>query len=99
MVKQASPGDERDKRRLAGYHSGMVEFLAIIAVLLLIAVAAGISSRRRAAERATAERERRVIAHELSGRGDERDAAERGEPRFTRAHPAADRRDGVEQHH
>jgi hypothetical protein len=77
----------------------MVEFLAIIAVLLLIAVGAGILSRRRAAERATVERERRVIADELSDRRDDRDAAERAEPRFERFHDGADRRDGVEQHH
>jgi hypothetical protein len=77
----------------------MVEFLAIIAVLLLIAVGAGIRSRRRAAERAGVERERRVIAHELSDQRDEREAAERAEPRFERSHDAADRRAGVEQHH
>src|SRR4051794_35993435 len=82
MVTRASPGDERDKRRLAGYHSAMVEVLAIIAVLLLIAVLAGIRSRRRAAERAAVERERRDIAGQLSDQRREREAAERSEPRF-----------------
>jgi hypothetical protein len=77
----------------------MVEFLAIIAVLLLIAVGAGIRSRRRAAERAAVERERRTIAGELTGRRQEADATERREPRFERSHDAVDRREGVEQHH
>jgi len=77
----------------------MVEVLAIIAVLLLIAVLAGIRSRRRAAERAAVERERRDIAGQLSDQRREREAAERSEPRFARSRDASDRRGGVEQYH
>lgn len=45
----------------------MVTILLVIALLAVIAVAAG-SSRRRAAERAGVDRERRVIARELGER-------------------------------
>jgi hypothetical protein len=77
----------------------MVEVLAIIAVLLLIAVGAGIRSRGRAAERAAVARERRDIAGQLSDQRREREAAERTEPRFARLGDAAEPRGGVEQHH
>jgi hypothetical protein len=46
----------------------MVAILLIIAVLIVIAVATGITSRRKADERAGVDRERRLIAHELGDR-------------------------------
>jgi hypothetical protein len=46
----------------------MIAILLIVAVLIVIAVGAGISSRRKADERAGVDRERRLIAHELGDR-------------------------------
>jgi hypothetical protein len=46
----------------------MVAILLILVVLSAIAVMAGVSSRRRAAERAGVDRERRIIAGQLGDR-------------------------------
>jgi hypothetical protein len=46
----------------------MVAILLILVVLAMIAVLAGISSRRKADERAGVDRERRLIARELGDR-------------------------------
>jgi hypothetical protein len=45
----------------------MIAVLAIVTALIVVAVATGVLSRRRATERARVERERAVIAAELSG--------------------------------
>jgi hypothetical protein len=69
----------------------MVAILAIVAVLVIIAIAAG-WSRRRAAERAAVDQERRVIAGELSEQRRAHDArTARAEPRFERSQEAARR--------
>lgn len=60
----------------------MVEILAIVVLLVVVAIGAGILSRRKAAERAGVEQERRTIARDLSDHQQERVG---GEPRFTRA--------------
>jgi hypothetical protein len=71
----------------------MVAILAIVAVLVVIAIAAGALSRRRAAERAAVDQERRVIAGELSEQRRAQDArtARAAEPRFERPREAAPR--------
>jgi hypothetical protein len=63
----------------------MVAILIIVALLIVVAIGAGVLSRRKAAERAGVEQERRVIACDLSDHQQERDAAPGAEPRFTRA--------------
>jgi len=57
----------------------MVAILAIIAALLVVAVVAGVRSRRRAEERARVERERELLAGQLGGTRGDREA------RFRRA--------------
>jgi hypothetical protein len=52
----------------------MVAILLVVAALIAVAIGAGVLSRRRAAERAQVDRERDLIAGELSGRQRERKA-------------------------
>ena len=52
----------------------MVAIIIVVAALIVVAIGAGIMSRRKAEERARVERERAVIAGELSGHQQEHDA-------------------------
>jgi hypothetical protein len=68
----------------------MVAVLLIVAILIVVAAGAGVLSRRRAAERARVERERELIAGELSG--------QERQGRFQRDTDAAERHDKLSHH-